>query len=328
MNIQGFSKNGHWYKGNLHCHSTNSDGKLSPREVADLYKSHGYNFLAISDHDRYSDYRSEFNEENFIILPAIEASAVLYKEKGSNDRIAIHHIHGILSTRAMQEKAAENLFLHLEHYPARIYFGSWNGAAVAQELQDDLQAHGCITAYNHPVWSRVQEADFINLNGISALEIFNYGTVNESGTGLDVLHWDIMLRNGKKVWAFASDDNHNDGIVEDSFGGYIMVKAEKLTHENIIQSIIDGNFYSSSGPDIHDWGIKDNVAYVECSPVNRINFIAGNLINAGNTVMCKNKHDTITRAEFPLKGDEAYIRVECIDMYGNTAWSNPLFLTK
>ena len=64
-NVEGFSKTGNWYKGNLHCHSTNSDGKLSPKEVVDLFKENGYSFLCFSDHDIYTDYRSEFDSEDF-----------------------------------------------------------------------------------------------------------------------------------------------------------------------------------------------------------------------------------------------------------------------
>ena len=62
-----------------------------------------------------------------------------------------------------------------------------------------------------------------------------------------------MLREGKKIFAFASDDNHNEGIFDDACGGYIVVKAEKLTHEDIVQNMLAGNYYSSSGPEIYDW---------------------------------------------------------------------------
>ena len=41
-----------WYKGNTHAHTFWSDGDEFPGMVADWYKSHGYDFLAISDHDR------------------------------------------------------------------------------------------------------------------------------------------------------------------------------------------------------------------------------------------------------------------------------------
>jgi hypothetical protein len=40
-----------WYKGNTHAHSLWSDGGDFPEMVADWYKIHGYDFLAITDHD-------------------------------------------------------------------------------------------------------------------------------------------------------------------------------------------------------------------------------------------------------------------------------------
>jgi hypothetical protein len=43
---------GRWYKGNTHAHSLWSDGDDFPEMVAEWYKSHGYDFLAISDHNR------------------------------------------------------------------------------------------------------------------------------------------------------------------------------------------------------------------------------------------------------------------------------------
>jgi hypothetical protein len=38
-------------KGCLHTHTTCSDGKLSPQEVANEYGSRGYDFIAFTDHD-------------------------------------------------------------------------------------------------------------------------------------------------------------------------------------------------------------------------------------------------------------------------------------
>ncbi len=42
---------GHWYKGQLHCHSHWSDGDQYPEMVYDWYKSHGYHFVGLSDHN-------------------------------------------------------------------------------------------------------------------------------------------------------------------------------------------------------------------------------------------------------------------------------------
>ncbi|WP_406693896.1 hypothetical protein V5E97_22930 [Singulisphaera sp. Ch08] len=40
-----------WYKGNLHTHTLWSDGNDYPEMIADWYVRHGYNFLALSDHN-------------------------------------------------------------------------------------------------------------------------------------------------------------------------------------------------------------------------------------------------------------------------------------
>jgi hypothetical protein len=40
-----------WWKGNTHTHTLWSDGDGAPELVADWYRSHGYHFLVLSDHD-------------------------------------------------------------------------------------------------------------------------------------------------------------------------------------------------------------------------------------------------------------------------------------
>jgi hypothetical protein len=45
-----------WWKGNLHTHSLWSDGDDYPEMIADWYKAHGYNFLALSDHNIIADH--------------------------------------------------------------------------------------------------------------------------------------------------------------------------------------------------------------------------------------------------------------------------------
>ena len=326
LTIPGFSKDGNWYKGNLHSHTIHSDGHLTPEEAVNIYKKHGYHFLCFSEHDLYTDYRSQFDCEDFIILPGMEASAVLFESKSSPFGKKVHHIHGILGTEEMQKQAALPLYNHMEGHAVRKYYGEWDGAGVAQELEDEMTSRGLIATYNHPVWSRVREEEFIHTRGIWALEIYNYGTENESATGYDEARWDVMLREGKQIFAFASDDNHNNEEVEDTFGGYIVVKAPKLSHEEIVKNMLAGNYYSSSGPEIYDWGIRNGQAYIKCSAVRRIDFITGNRINDGRSILSKSLEETIQTAAYLLKGHETYVRAVCTDRYGRKAWSNPIFL--
>ena len=44
-------ESGNFYKANLHCHTTLSDGRLTPEEIKELYKSQGYSIVAYTDHN-------------------------------------------------------------------------------------------------------------------------------------------------------------------------------------------------------------------------------------------------------------------------------------
>ena len=42
---------GNFYKANLHCHSTVSDGLWTPEEIKERYMAEGYSVVAYTDHD-------------------------------------------------------------------------------------------------------------------------------------------------------------------------------------------------------------------------------------------------------------------------------------
>ena len=66
-----FPPKGKFYKANLHSHSTVSDGKHTPKEMMEYYKAHGYEILALTDHELLVDH-SELNQEDFLLLPGYE----------------------------------------------------------------------------------------------------------------------------------------------------------------------------------------------------------------------------------------------------------------
>ena len=136
-----------------------------------------------------------------------------------------------------------------------------------------------------------------------------------------------MLRSGRHINADATDDNHNGGSFPDSFGGYIVVQAEELSHEAICQAILNGEYYSSSGPEIYDWKVENNQFVVNCSAVERINMIVGGPVALGVTRLAEHGVP-LTEAFYPLTGKETYIRAECIDEHGHTAWTNPIWLSE
>ena len=58
-------------KGGLHCHTTRSDGKLSPEDTMRLHKENGYDFLAITDHRVYN-FKDFAPELGLTIIPGME----------------------------------------------------------------------------------------------------------------------------------------------------------------------------------------------------------------------------------------------------------------
>lgn len=308
---------GSWYKGNLHCHSTMSDGKLDPYTIVEMYKQRGYSFIAFSEHELFTAWK-EFNNDNFIIMPGIERSV---HKKGTRK---CYHIHGILGS---SEYIDSNECTILKHN-TRIPVPEWKGKVSAQGIIDELRIAGNIVTINHPLWSYNELEDLIGLGGYHALEIYNHGCEVENKTGLATLYWDSLLRRGIKIWGVATDDNHNNNRYEeapvewDSFGGWICVKADKLSQDNIAQSLLEGRFYSSTGPEIYNYGIKDGVAFVECSPVKAIYFLSYE--GRGESRRSK-AGKQITYADCVIGDKEKYVRVECVDEFGRTAWSNPIF---
>lgn len=341
-----------WYKGNLHSHTINSDGYLTPDEAVKLYKDNGYDFICFSEHDHYTDLSNQYNTDNFIILPGLEASAYLVslsesdknklgiirqdgeyitttfnelwsimKRCGGASLIKTHHIHGILGNLEMQKKAGNRGFMEEEYTPIRIYLNQWNGVKAAQDLSDYLKLRGCFTTYNHPIWSRVEIEDVRGVNGIWAIECYNYNTVNECGEGEDTVFWDDLLRHNCKINAFASDDNHNNGKFPDSCGGYVMVRATGLTHEEIVNALLSGEYYSSNGAVIGDICYDNNHIKVSGIEAKKIDIIVGGPVGSSKTILAKD-FTPITEIDFEIPGNASYARIEIEDYNGKKAWTN------
>ena len=61
-----------WLKGNLHSHTTNSDGKPAPQERLDGYVEHGYDFLCLSDHYKITRTDTVSCPDNLVLIQGAE----------------------------------------------------------------------------------------------------------------------------------------------------------------------------------------------------------------------------------------------------------------
>lgn len=286
MNIDNpyYNNLGNWYKGALHTHSNKSDGGLAPKELIDWYKNRGYDFLSVTDHSVVTDI-SMYNDDNFVTFNA---------EELSNPHVVALNIN----------KTIEDKLDFLE------------------EIQS-IQMQNGIPIVAHPYWMGLTTEDLLKQDGYIGIEIFNYICEELNGKGYSLIYWDELLSYGKKIWGFAVDDAHLNKKHFIADKGWVMVKSRNLTRCEILDAIRNGNFYSSTGPQIYNLNIVDNIIKVEASlEVNIIRFIGSAWRGCSVKPVKENK---FSYAEYKIVEDEKYIRVECIDDNGRIAWSNPLF---
>ncbi|SEO52276.1 hypothetical protein [Paenibacillus sp. OV219] len=312
--VNGFIAEGSFYKGNFHCHSTLSDGALTVEQLQDAYKEKGYHFLSHSEHDFFTNFESS-NEADFITLPSSEVSILM-----PQGDYRIYHLHVILGTDEHIQNATLEPLKHMQP----IIWDAWEGYSTAQAFIDDMISRGNLVMFNHPHWSTVEWEDVYALNNLFALEIYNHCSEWQENMGNSRIMWDTLLRKGMRLYGLATDDNHNrqplDSPKNDSFGGWVVVKAKELSRNSIIDAMLKGSFYSSTGPEIYDFRIVEDEVIFECSPVERI------YMNGDGRQYQIEIGENVTQLRKKLQGTEKYIRIEAIDKFGKTAFTNPIYL--
>lgn len=296
-----------WLKGNLHTHTTISDGAFSPEEVIANYERQNYDFLMISDHERYSNYR-QIIPTTMTMIPGYEASG----KKNCKLQNSIYHL-------LIVAKNENPCFAHHQQ------FRKFEDESITdvQKFIDNAIAANHLVMLCHPHWSTLEYDEILKLKGLTAVEVYNGASDRLHNVGNSIVCYDALLRNGSKMFALATDDNHNTGRREDdSYRGWIHVFAIDKSVEAITSAIIEGNYYSTTGPQIID--VRRNQLIIE------IEFKGGSRVylhEQARNGQVKNFERTLNGvARFELKGNEDYVRLEVVDEAGNTAWTNPIHL--
>lgn len=308
---------GQFYKANLHCHTVLSDGHWTKEHVKEEYQKRGYSIVAFTDHRHYG-WHPELMDEHFIPLAAYEGDLnEPFRKQGDFQRVRTYHLN-FYDTDPM----------HREGFTAIQPPQRYGDIHALNQFIMKMNEDGFLCCYNHPYWSLQCYDDYKDLCGCFAMEIYNHGCELDGLYGYAPQSYDEMLRTGTRLHCVATDDNHDSyepGEPRcDSFGGWTMLKLEKLTYENVIAALKKGDFYASTGPELHELYIKDNALHVKCSPVEKIYVVTEGrrclmeLAPAGENGR--------TEAVFPLRGDEGYVRVDCRDASGHHAYSNAYFL--
>ena len=303
---------GHWYKGNTHTHTLNSDGDSTPDDVVRWYREHRYQFLVLTDH-------------NF--LTSVDGLNALH---GADEKFLV--IKGEEVTDRIEEKS-----LHINGLDVNAVVPPQGGSSVVEVLQRNVdairQANG-IPHINHPSYRWSITADELQrVRNNRLFEIFNgHPQVNNvGGGGVPGLEeaWDAILTNGMLLYGVAVDDAHvfkapGNPDVAGPGRGWVAVRAARLETRALLDSLERGDFYASTGVELTDYQATARQITVTVNATAfskyRIQFIG-----KGGRILREIAEPTAT---YEIRGNEGYVRARVLESNGRMAWCQPIMVQR
>ncbi|MGM9626043.1 MAG: CehA/McbA family metallohydrolase [Eubacteriales bacterium] len=292
-----------WYKGNLHTHTTVSDGRKTPEEAIALYRENGYDFLSLTDHWQVSS--GGIADNGMLLLPGCE-----YNVNGADVIRGVFHIVAI----GMKEPAA---------------LDKKDPALGAQAVIDAVHNAGGIAILAHPAWSLDTCEQIMALNGFDGVEIYN----SVSGLPRNCRPYsgeviDQLAARGIVYPCMAADDSHfyeNEACLS-----CIYVQADALTEEAVMEALRAGRVIATQGPRLSVTeepaeNASERKIRVRCDPVQTIIFYTGSVWIGQRSISADSKTgELLTEAEFTLRQNDRFVRVECIDSDGMHGYATPI----
>lgn len=296
-----FAAPGRWFRGNLHTHSTVSDGKKTPAQVCALYRRRGYQFISLTDHflESYgfpvTDTRA-FRSRGFTTILGAELHAPA-TSLGDNWHILAVGLPLDFAPTAAREK----------------------GPRLARRAADA----GAYVAVAHPAWYDLTDRDVLRVPAARAIEIFNTTCAEHNGKGDSTGYLDRLLSQGRRYHAIATDDAHGAPTRPDWAQNWVMVRSRKLDPEALLAALHAGHFYSSQGPEILDMKVqrRGRTLTLRTSAVRAVR-----VSSRGAASSYVNAARDITSASLDIGALCDYARVTVIDKRGRKAWTNPFWL--
>jgi hypothetical protein len=283
---------GQYRKAQLHCHTTQSDGRYAPRELLDRYRASGYTFVVFTDHNRVTEC-ADLNDATFLALPGVESTiARPFRPLGP-------HLGRLGAPGSVRVRGA-------------------------QACIDATVAAGGVVSLHHPTWNGNlwtggwSLAEMVRLREYHLIEISNH----HSRTDADVRRWTAVVRHRgptSPVGGAAADDFHRD---RDFDTGWVMVKAAAVTAQAFLGALRGLAFYASTGPTA-EFGVRGGA--ITCTTdASEIRFL-----DAGDSVRYQAGGP---EAAYSPRGDEGFVRVECLGRSAPdgrrrpTAWSQAFWV--
>ena len=220
-------------RGNLHAHSTRSDGTRTPQVVIDDYAARGYDFLMLSDHDTVSDYAG-LDARGMILIAGNEISS-------------LHHVLHVNAKEPVPQNA--NL----------------------QTVADMIRQKGGHLIMNHPNWqghfNHIPLDVLRSCQGCIGIEIVNGTVKHQEGSEFALDKWDMLLSEGRKLWGFGNDDAHGD---HGSGLAWNEVWTDDCSQAGVLQALTSGSFYVSTGVQIADIRVVGDFIHVSTTNASKL----------------------------------------------------------
>ncbi len=237
-----------WFKGNLHTHSYWSDGDEFPEVIMDWYKSNGYQFVALSDHNILAeDDKWVVISQDSIYQNALKNYLEIYGSDWVKYEIdSSNQIHVKLKTyeeyrRRFEERGKfliiqseeisdrfDNKPLHMNATNIQKKINPQGGNSVVEVLQNNIDAVikqrnelniPMIPHINHPNFGyAISLQDMMALRNERFFEVYNgHPSVHNSGDSIHMSTewmWDLVniayhSNNQPLIFGLATDDSHN-----------------------------------------------------------------------------------------------------------------------
>ena len=214
--------------GDLHIHTTASDGKLSAYEIGVLAKSIGLDFVALANHNNFSENFSLPHIDGLTFVPAVEWT----------------HYKGHMNFFGVANPF-ENSFVA-------------NTKEEMQALISKARSKGAVISVNHPK-CRFCPYLWEDENAFDMVEIWN-GPMRKTNTD-GIKWWTAMLCRGRRLPAVGGSDFHKPkGFVR--LGNPVTgVYSKSPAPEDILDAIKNGRCFVSESVD----GVRLNLKYGEFS---------------------------------------------------------------
>ncbi|NCP31989.1 MAG: hypothetical protein COZ06_08650 [Armatimonadetes bacterium CG_4_10_14_3_um_filter_66_18] len=289
MQTSRYDTSGRWYKGNVHLHSTASDGGRTFAEIAAMYAGAGYHFLFRTDHWVASDVAADPAEYPLLWLDGIELD-------GEDHGGSRYHVVCLGKVAGLSRDM---------------------GLVAAMEA---ARAQGAFLVLAHPTWMGNSQDDATRY-GFDAVEAYNHVCRWLNGKGDAFVYWQMMLDRFPETLGLAVDDAHIRPEHPGWNGGWIMINAPALSPESVRAALRAGNYYSSCGPEFSTIECDGTQVTVETSPVQ-----FARLVGPGWSGQREGSFEgsLLAAATFEIPPNWAYAYLEIEDAQGRRAWTNPL----